>query len=76
VRTYTTVDTRLSYNFQDRLAWSALHNLRVGLDVTNLFDSEPPFVNIAPGNNGGGGFDPNAANPIGRLVSFSIGKRF
>jgi iron complex outermembrane receptor protein len=76
VRAYTTVDTRLSYNFQDRLSWSALQNLRAGLDVTNLLDSEPPYVNIAPGNNGGGGFDPNAANPIGRLVSFSISKRF
>jgi iron complex outermembrane receptor protein len=76
VRASTTVDARISYDLQDRPALSALQNLRVALEVTNLFDSDPPFVNIAPSVNGGGGFDPNAANPIGRLVSVSVSKSF
>jgi iron complex outermembrane receptor protein len=76
ISAYQTLDLRLDYNFREQLSWSALHNLRVGLDVSNAFDSNPPFANVAPGNNGGGGFDPNASNPVGRLVAFSIGKRF
>jgi hypothetical protein len=33
-------------------------------------------VNIPIGANGGGGFDPGAANPIGRLFSVALAKKF
>ena len=46
------------------------------VDVTNLLDTDPPFVAIIPNGNGGGGFDPNNATPIGRLVSVTIDKKF
>jgi iron complex outermembrane receptor protein len=46
------------------------------LDVTNLFDAQPPFVNIAESPNGGGGFDATATNPVGRIVSFVLDKKF
>ena len=45
--------------------------------MTNLFDAPPPFVNIIEGaNGGGGGWDPVNASPIGRVVSFSLDKKF
>jgi iron complex outermembrane receptor protein len=76
VGAFTTVDARFGFDFQDRLSSSLLHNLRIGVDVSNLFDTNPPYVNIAPSNNGGGGFDPQTTNPIGRQIAVSIGKRF
>jgi iron complex outermembrane receptor protein len=50
--------------------------LTVTAHVDNLFDRDPPYVNVPISPNGGGGFDPNNANPIGRLVSLRIGKKF
>jgi iron complex outermembrane receptor protein len=76
VDAYTTIDARLSYDFKDTPSFGLLKNFRIGLDVSNLFDTDPPFVNIAPSVNGGGGFDPNAASPVGRLIAVSIGKKF
>ncbi len=76
VNAYTTLDMRVGYDFKDNTSFGLLKNFRIGLDVSNAFDSDPPFVNIAPSTNGGGGFDPNAASPVGRLIALSIGKRF
>jgi iron complex outermembrane receptor protein len=74
VSPYTTVDLHLSYAVDHGSDW--LKGLRVGIDVTNLFDAQPPFVNIAPSGNGGGGFDPTVANPIGRIVAFYVDKKW
>jgi iron complex outermembrane receptor protein len=63
----TTVDLHLSYNLGERYPQSWLKGVTVSLDVQNLFDSDPPFVNIAENANGGGGYDPTVTNPIGRL---------
>jgi iron complex outermembrane receptor protein len=71
----TTVDLSLSYSFGDNYT-DGRKNLKLGLDVTNLFDRDPPFVDIAPGNNGGGGFDPQTSSPIGRVVYLSLSKSF
>jgi iron complex outermembrane receptor protein len=37
---------------------------------------QPPYVNIAPNQNGSGGYDATAANPIGRMFSFTMRKRW
>jgi iron complex outermembrane receptor protein len=50
--------------------------LVLGFEVRNLFDEDPPYVNIAPGGNGSGGYDATAANPIGRLYSVNLRKSF
>ena len=76
VRAYTTVDARLAYDLADRTSSSVLRDLSIAFEVTNLFGANPPFVNIAPSVNGGGGFDPNTVNPIGRLIGLTINKRF
>lgn len=47
-----------------------------GLEVRNIFDVAPPYVNIAPSVNGSGGYDATAADPVGRLVSASVRKKF
>jgi iron complex outermembrane receptor protein len=48
----------------------------LGFQVSNVFDEDPPYVNIAPSGNGNGGYDSSAANPIGRLFGVSLEKSF
>lgn len=69
IKSYTTVDLNLSYRISDP-TW---RNLKIGLEATNVFDRNPPFANIAPTGNGGGGFDPQNANPVGRVVALTLG---
>jgi iron complex outermembrane recepter protein len=76
VSAYTTLDARVGYDFTDRSSSRLLHDLSLAFEVTNLLNTDPPFVNIAPSANGGGGFDPNVTNPVGRLIGVSLSKRF
>jgi iron complex outermembrane receptor protein len=69
----TTVDLHLSYAFPGE---GFTEGLRLGLDAVNLFDAEPPFVNIAQSPNGGGGFDPTLINPIGRVIGLTLAKKW
>lgn len=69
----TTVDLNLSYAFQGE---GFTNGLRVALDAVNLFDTDPPFVNIAQSPNGGGGFDPTLNNPVGRVVGLTLTKKW
>jgi iron complex outermembrane receptor protein len=50
--------------------------LTVSLEGRNIFDEDPPYVNFAPNFSGGGGWDPSAADPVGRLLSVSVSKKF
>lgn len=72
----TTVDIRVAYSLEGLSSADLLKDATIALGVTNLFDKSPPFVNIAQSNNGGGGFDPTLANPVGRVVSLSLNKKF
>lgn len=62
VANYDTIDLYLGYEVDERLTLS--------IDVRNLFDEEPPFVDIA------GGYDPQAANPVPRLFSITAAVKF
>ena len=53
-----------------------LGGLTLGAEVRNLFDLDPPYVNLAPSGNGSGGYDASAASPIGREVAFSLRAKF
>lgn len=75
IKANTTFDLRMSYDLSET-GISGTDGLKIGLDVTNLFDRDPPFVDIAPTNNGGGGFDPQTSSPIGRLIAVSLSKKF
>jgi len=76
VSSYTTMDLNLVYDLGKTVSQVWARDLTFTVHVNNLFDTDPPYVNIPISPNGGGGFDPNSASPIGRLVSVAIGKRF
>jgi iron complex outermembrane receptor protein len=69
VKDYSTFDLHVAHRFDGTL--SEKNKLTLALDVSNLFDVDPPFVNIPESPNGGGGFDPTVSNPIGRIISIS-----
>lgn len=74
VHAYKPVDLYVAYTVP--ADHGILNGLRLSAQVKNLFDERPPFVNIAESANGGGGFDPTLTNPVGRVVSFIIDKKF
>lgn len=73
---YTTVDLDLAYNIGKSIDDFLTRDLVVTFHVNNVFNRDPPYVNIPISVNGGGGFDPQASNPIGRLMSIQISKKF
>lgn len=76
VSSNTTVDVRVAYSLDEEGKSEIFKDATIALGATNLFDKEPPFVNIQQSGNGGGGFDPTVANPIGRVISITFDKRF
>lgn len=68
IGSYATVDLHVAYNFDEAQSLSLLRGVSLAIDVANLFDQDPPFVNLA------GGHDPQTANPIGRRIAFSVRK--
>jgi iron complex outermembrane receptor protein len=76
VSSFTSVDARLAFDLSTLGSMGMLKDATLALGVTNLFDRKPPFVNVAQSNNGGGGFDPTTTNPVGRIISLSLNKRF
>jgi iron complex outermembrane receptor protein len=76
VSSYATVDVNVIFDVGKALSSAWTKNLSVTAHVDNIFDRDPPYVNIPITPNGGGGFDPNNASGIGRLVSLRIGKKF
>jgi iron complex outermembrane receptor protein len=75
VAAYVTVDARLAYAFKAGHDWWS-KDWTVSVEALNLFDAQPPFVNIGESANGGGGFDPTTTSPVGRVVSFTIDKKW
>ncbi len=73
VSSYTPVDLSITWRVGESLGGGALEGLELSGEVRNLFDQDPPYVNVAPGANGSGGYDATAANPIGR--QFAAGAR-
>jgi iron complex outermembrane receptor protein len=77
VDSFNPVDLSLSWRIGDRGAAGFFEKgLTFGLEVRNLLDERPPYVNIAPSGNGSGGYDATAADPIGRVFSASVRKTF
>jgi iron complex outermembrane receptor protein len=74
VHSNTTFDFHGAYDFAG--GWG--DGLQVYVDVKNLFNTDPPFVN---GNNGGvnlgaNGYNAFVSNPIGRVTSIGVRKTF
>ncbi len=74
IKANTTFDLSASYDFGEALG--VTRRFQLGVNVLNLFDRDPPFADIAPTNNGGGGFDPTVASPLGRVISVSLRTKF
>ncbi|MEA3003064.1 MAG: iron complex outerrane recepter protein [Sphingomonadales bacterium] len=70
VASYTPVDLNLSWDVGEA------RRLTFGIEVRNLFDVKPPYVNIAPSVNGSGGYDATTTDPIGRLFAASARIKF
>lgn len=77
VDSYNPVDLSLSYRIGDPAAHGFFEKgMTIGLEVRNLLDEDPPYVNIAPSANGSGGYDATVTDPIGRLISVNVRKSF
>ncbi len=71
VKAATTVDAQLSYDTgSSRPYWS--RDITISLNVTNLFDTDPPYVN----NTNGVAYDPQQASPTGRVVTVQLAKKW
>ena len=70
VSSYTPVDLNLMVRVGED------NPFQFGLEIRNMFNVEPPYVNIAPTGNGSGGYDATAADPIGRFFAISVRKSF
>ena len=69
--TVTPVQHVNQYNTIDLYAgWDINKRFNIAVDVRNLFDKDPPFVDITRG------YDPQAANPVPRLISVTAGLKF
>lgn len=62
ISNYDTFDLLIGYDITERVG--------ISLDVRNLFDEDPPFVDIA------GGYDPQASNPVPRLFAITANVKF
>ena len=68
VGSWTTADIHVGYSFEN--GEGLLSGLDLALDVRNLTDRDPVFVDIE------GGYDPTNASPMGRLIGLSITKKW
>ena len=64
---YTTIDLHVGYGFQGD---GMLSGMQVFVDASNVTDEEPPFVNAPLG------FDGFNANPIGRVWTVGLSKKW
>lgn len=69
VGSYTVLDLNLGWTIFSN---SDGRDITLGLEARNLLNTKPPYVNLAPGPNGSGGYDATVANPIGRLFGASV----
>ena len=72
VSSFNPVDLVLAFKLGKMGAPAALEGVTLKLEVRNLFDAAPPYVNLAPSSNGSGGYDATAASPLGRVIAASL----
>jgi outer membrane receptor protein involved in Fe transport len=71
VASWTTADLQLRWRPTSSSSPLA-KDLEVALSVRNLFDTDPPFYDAPQGV----GYDPANADPLGRVVSLQLAKRW
>jgi iron complex outermembrane receptor protein len=70
------VDLRVTYLVPESGAAALLGGMTIGFEARNMFDEDPPYVNLAPSGNGSGGYDATASNPIGRVLALTLSKNW
>ena len=75
VGSFTPIDLSLTWQMGEALDLP-LERVALTMEVRNVLDTDPPYVNAAPGPNGGGGYDPTVHSPIGRLFAMSVRTSF
>lgn len=76
VDSFVTIDTHFDVDLGEAIGGGITDGLRLALDIENLFDRDPPFVNIGPSSNNPGGFDATLHSSIGRKILFGVKKSF
>jgi iron complex outermembrane receptor protein len=77
ISSFNPIDLAINFTIGDDSASGFIaKGFTLGLEVRNLLDEAPPYVNIAPSGNGSGGYDATAADPVGRLFAASVRKSF
>jgi iron complex outermembrane recepter protein len=76
VSPYTPVDLAFNVDLGALGGGWLLQGLDVGLELRNVLDEDPPYVNLAPSGNGSGGYDATVTNPVGRLFALSLRKKW
>jgi iron complex outermembrane receptor protein len=71
VKSFTPVDLRIGWDVKTR---GPLGGLNFAIEGRNIFDTIPPHVNTSGATTQG--FDPTAADPLGREISFVIRKKW
>lgn len=71
VQAWTTADLSLAYQFGPQAG--RLSGVRLALSATNLFDRDPPYVNLRT-TSSGLGFDGDNASPVGRVTALQVTK--
>ena len=75
VDSWTTINLTLSYDTGDRFGgW--MEGAVFSLSALNLFNQDPPFIEAGLQTNSRIFYDPNAANPRGRVLSSQITKQW
>lgn len=74
VSSWTTVDLSAAYSFGESSAW--LDGLTLRFNAINAFDEDPPLIIDRTPSFGNPGYDTENANPLGRIVSFQVIKRW
>lgn len=72
IDSHTTFDLAISYDTAERFQGGWMRDWQVSLNVQNVFDKDPPFVN----NPLGMGYDPENADPRGRFISLGIARKW
>jgi iron complex outermembrane receptor protein len=67
---WTTMDLNIRYGFGGRASTSVPANTSVALNITNVFDKNPPYLIYA--NFPNLGYDSTNANPYGRMTSVAV----
>jgi iron complex outermembrane receptor protein len=70
IEDYATLDLHLGIDLGELTKTDLAEGATLSVDAQNVLDPTPPFANVA------GGYDSQSINPIGRLVSISLRKRW